>query len=223
MGWLLFLVAAALTGGLLWRFGNLGRGGLELTGAALMLALAGYARQGNADALGNPVQAVDQTASSDVPTTLRNERQGNILTENQWLSLADALINAGKTQAAVSILSEGTKRAPTNPDVWVGLGNALVVHNQGQISPAASYAFEKAAQIAPNHPGPPFFLGLGLAQAGKLDEAGEIWRGLLARAPADAPWKADLESRLAQINQLPQTAGPTPPPPPDAGYSPPTR
>lgn len=212
MGWLLFLVAAVLTGGLLWRFGKLGKGGLELTGATLMLALAGYAWQGHPDVTGNPVQAVDQTAPSDVPTTLRNEREGNVLTENQWLSLADALIQAGKTQAAVSILGEGTRKAPTNPDVWVGLGNALVVHNNGQISPAASYAFEKAAQIAPNHPGPPFFLGLGLAQAGKMDEAGEIWRGLLARAPADAPWKADLEARLAQIGQLPSGGQGTPQP-----------
>ncbi len=223
MGWLYFLIAAALTGGLLWRFGKLGRGGLELAGAALMLALAGYAWQSNPDAAGNPVQAVDQTAPSDVPVALRNERQGNILTENQWLALADALISAGKTQAAVSILSEGTKRAPTNPDIWVGLGNALTVHNSGQLSPAASYAFEKAAQIAPNHPGPPFFLGLGLAQAGKIDEAGEVWRGLLSRAPADAPWRADLETRLAQINQLPRTANPALPPPPDGGSSPPTR
>ena len=73
------------------------------------------------------------------------------------------------------------------------------------------FAFEKAAAISPNHPGPPFFLGLGLAQAGKLDEAGDVWRGLLARAPKDAPWKADLESRLAQIGQAPSAkAAPAP-------------
>ena len=73
------------------------------------------------------------------------------------------------------------------------------------MSPAAQFAFEKAAEISPNHPGPPFFLGLGLAQAGKMDEAGEVWRGLLARAPNDAPWKADLEARLTQIGQMPMT------------------
>lgn len=204
MGWLLFLIVAALTGGLLWRFGKLGRGGLELTGAALMLALAGYAWQGNPAAAGNPVRAVEQDGGeSDAPVALRNAGVGDLNAENQWLALADALIKAGKTRAAVSILSEGTRKAPGNADVWVGLGNALTVHNQGQMSPSSSFAFEKAAQIAPNHPGPPFFLGLGLAQAGKIDEAGEVWRGLLSRAPADAPWKADLETRLAQMGQSP--------------------
>ena len=32
-------------------------------------------------------------------------------------------------------------------------------------------------------------------------EAGDVWRGLLSRAPDGAPWKADLEARLAQIGQ----------------------
>lgn len=128
--------------------------------------------------------------------------------EGQWLSLADALIRAGRPRAAVSLLTEATRKAPDNPDIWVGLGNALVIHGGGQLSPAAQFAFERAATISPNHPGPPFFLGLGGShpQAGKLDEAGEVWRGLLARAPANAPWKADLEARLVQIGQLPTKA-----------------
>ena len=88
----------------------------------------------------------------------------------------------------------------------MALGNALVVHNQGQMSPASQYAFEMAAQLSPNHPGPPFFLGLALAQSGKPDEAGEVWRGLLSRAPDDAPWKADLIARLTQIGQMPNAA-----------------
>jgi cytochrome c-type biogenesis protein CcmH len=70
------------------------------------------------------------------------------------------------------------------------------------MNPAAQYAFERAAQIAPNHPGPPFFLGFALMRAGKMDEAGEVWRALLARAPKDAPWRADLVARLTEINQL---------------------
>jgi cytochrome c-type biogenesis protein CcmH len=101
----------------------------------------------------------------------------------------------------------GLLKSPNNPDLWVGLGNALLVHGGGQISPAAQFAFEKAATLSPNHPGPPFFLGLGLAQAGKMDEAGQIWRGLLARAPEGAPWKADIETRLAEIGQMPIAKG----------------
>lgn len=209
MGWLVFLVSAAITGGLLWRFGALGKGGAELVGAALFLALAGYAWQGRPDAGGSPVAAPEDSPNPEtIPEDLRKGSASSMNAEGQWLQLADALMRAGRTRAAVSILSEGTRKAPENPDIWVGLGNALVTHNGGKISPAAQFAFERAARIEPGHPGPPFFLGLGLAQAGKMDEAGEVWRGLLARAPADAPWKADLESRLAQIGQLPAPATP---------------
>jgi cytochrome c-type biogenesis protein CcmH/NrfG len=204
MGWLIFVAIALAVGGLLWRFGRLGAGGPEVTGAALFLALAGYASQGSPGTPGNPVEAVEDSGNpEEIPATIRKGVSSSMNAEGQWLQLADALMRVGRTRAAVSILREGTHKAPANPDIWVGLGNALMVHNGGQISPAAQFAFERAARIAPDHPGPPFFLGLGLVQAGKMDEAGEVWRALLARAPDDAPWKTDLEARLAQIGQSP--------------------
>ena len=201
MGWFLFVVAAIAVGLGLWRFGRLDRSALELSAAALFLALAGYAWQGNPSLEGQPVQSAEGSDTGEVPADLRKTFASSMNAEGQWLGLADALIQAGRPRSAVSLLVEATHKAPRNPDVWVGLGNALVVHGGGQMSPAAQFAFEKAATISPNHPGPPFFLGLGLAQAGKMDAAGEVWRGLLARAPKDAPWKADLEKRLAEIGQ----------------------
>ena len=203
MGWLLFVLCASATGLGLWRFGKIDRNALELAVAALLLALAGYAWQGSPDLAGHPVESAEANETGEVPADLRKTFASSMNAEGQWLGLADALIQAGRPRAAISLLTEATHKAPLNPDIWVGLGNALVVHGGGQMSPAAQFAFEKAARISPNHPGPPFFLGLGLAQAGKLDDAGEVWRGLLARAPKDAPWKADLEKRLAEIGQLP--------------------
>ena len=51
MGWIWLLVFAVATGLGLWRIGKLDRGGLELVGAALCLALAGYAWQGSPSAI----------------------------------------------------------------------------------------------------------------------------------------------------------------------------
>ena len=219
MGWIWLLVFAVATGLGLWRIGKLDRGGLELVGAALCLALAGYAWQGSPSAPGHPLEAADAADSGEVPANLRKTFASSMNAEGQWLALADALVQAGRPRAAVSMLSEAARKAPENPDIWVGLGNALVVHGGGQMSPAAQFAFERAATISPNHPGPPFFVGLGLAQAGKAEEAGEVWRGLLARAPEGAPWKADLEARLAEINQLPKNPGQAPASPPETGSS----
>jgi cytochrome c-type biogenesis protein CcmH/NrfG len=214
MGWILVLVFAVATGVGLGRIGKLDRSALELVGAGLCLALAGYAWQGSPSVPGKSFQPLEElyTTPDDIEETddFRETFASSMNAEGQWLGLADGLVRAGRARAAVSILVEATHKAPENPDVWVGLGNALVVHGGGQMSPAAQFAFERAAQISPNHPGPPFFLGLGLAQAGKLDEAGEVWRGLLVRAPEGAPWKVDLEARLAEINQLPAKSGKSP-------------
>jgi cytochrome c-type biogenesis protein CcmH len=206
MGWLLILAFVVLAGLGLWRMGKLQRSALELSGAALLLAVAGYALQGSPSLPGSTRAASDDGKGEIAPPEIRKTSASSMSAEDEWLATADALVRAGRVRLAVNMLGEGAKKFPGNPDIWVGLGNALVVHGNGQMNPAAQYAFEKAAKIAPNHPGPPFFLGLTLAQSGKLDEAGEVWRGLLGRAQADAPWKADLEARLAEIGQMPKAA-----------------
>ena len=91
---------------------------------------------------------------------------------------------------------------PKDADLWVALGNALIGHGDGFISPAAQFAFQRAATIAPTHPGPPFFMGLALAQSGRLAEARTIWARLLEQAPTEASYRADLESRLARLDAM---------------------
>jgi cytochrome c-type biogenesis protein CcmH/NrfG len=94
----------------------------------------------------------------------------------------------------------------------VGLGNALILHADGMMTPAAELAFQRAAKIAPDHPGPKFFYGLALAQGGKFDEAEAIWRDLLANAPADAEWRPMVEERLAMLRQARAASGMAPQP-----------
>ncbi|MFM9853909.1 MAG: tetratricopeptide repeat protein [Sphingomonadaceae bacterium] len=209
MGWLLiFTFAGAGLAGLRF-FGRLTRSAFEFAAAALLLGVAGYAWQGSPLTPGNPVAAADEAPLPPelAELSIRKVMSSKFGAEGQWIDLSDALIKAGRSQTAVSILGAGVKKSPNNPDLWVALGNALVVHGGGQINPASQFAFERAAKLSPNHPGPPFFLGLAMMQSGKVEEAGEIWRALLARAPEGAPWRADLERRLNEIGQMvPPTA-----------------
>ena len=119
-----------------------------------------------------------------------------------WLILADALTRQGQYGAASDVLRSAIAKTPQDANLWVALGNALVGHTQGIITPAAQFAFQKAADIAPDHPGPPFFMGLALAQTGRLAEARTLWAQLLARSPADAPYRADLQERVARIESM---------------------
>jgi cytochrome c-type biogenesis protein CcmH len=70
------------------------------------------------------------------------------------------------------------------------------------ISPAATFAFQKAADINPEHPGPPFFFGQALAQSGRLPEARQVWSELLARTPAESPLHDELQSRVSRIDAM---------------------
>lgn len=203
MGWLIFIGLALVTGGLLWRFGRMPKSTLELLGAALFLAVAGYAWQGSPGMIGKPTPP---PADAHVPDSEfaveRTKLLGQFGADADILGAADAFHRQGLNLYAIGLIKGALERHPKSADLWVGLGNALVIHGSGMMSPAAQLAFERAAAIAPDHPGPPFFMGLAYAQAGQFDRAEQVWRGLLDRSPKDAPWRADVEQRLAEIQQM---------------------
>lgn len=200
MGWIIILAMATAVCLLLWRFGRVPRMSYELIGAALLIGLAGYAWQGHPGQPGTPVRARADTANID-PALVeqRKAMMGQFGTEAQWLDTADTFGRLGSTRAAVTVMRGAVKTHPRSADLWVGLGNALVNHGDGMMSPAAQFAFRRAAELSPQHPGPPFFMGLALAQSGQLDKAAALWGELLQRTPPQAPWRADLEARLGAL------------------------
>jgi cytochrome c-type biogenesis protein CcmH len=204
MGWFVMIALGAASWLALWRFGKLERQALELAGAALLIAGAGYAWQGRPDYAGISVSAEDKSADVESSASVATFKDAS-----DAIQQGDALMQAGKMRAAVALLGDAVKRFPKDADLRVMQGNALMVAGGGQANPASQFAFEAAAGIAPDHPGPPFFLGYGLVRAGKLEEAGQVWRGLLERIPPDSPLREELNSRLGEINQLPVDAKPT--------------
>ena len=196
MGWLLLAALAVATAALLWR-ARFPPAAAELGGAALMIAVAGYAWQGAPGLPGKPTPAA--TAAPGGAERLRAIREGRVDGSEAVLAAADAFGREGRTLDAVAAVRAALERRPRDPDLWVGLGNAMVAHAGGLVTPAAGLAFRRAASLSPRHPGPQFFLGLAYAQAGDVARARALWTGLLAETPPDAPWRADLEGRLASL------------------------
>lgn len=200
MGWLALLVLAALVAVGLWRFGGFSRSALELLGAALLAGVAGYAWQGSPGLAGRPTPPPEDVTHPDSAfSRARAQFMERFSGDAAVLDAADAMHRQGWNRYAIGLIKSALQKRPTSPDLWVGLGNALVIHAGGTMSPAAQLAFERAAKLNPQHPGPPFFLGLAYAQAGQLDQAEATWRGLLDRSPPDAPYRADLEQKLAAL------------------------
>lgn len=202
MGWILLLLLALAAFAAIWRFGRLDVAGLQLLAAALLLALAGYAWQGRPGLPGSP-KAPPET--EELPDSAFAEMRGDMLgrfdTADRWLTIAETFQRRGDTRGGAGVIRSALRAHPDNAILWIGYGNALVVHAGGLITPAAQLAFDRAAELAPDHPAPRFFFGLALAQSGRLDEAERVWRGLLATAPPDAQWRAGVEAQLEQLEQ----------------------
>lgn len=206
------IIAVLALGAIVWAL-TLLAGRLSPTariplGTAIMLGLAGYLLVGRPGIPSSPVRTVKNSSFGEEITDPRNGMAERFGPAAQWIGLSDGFARAGRTQLAAQTLEKGLLRYPRNVDLWVALGNALVAHSGGVMTPASAMAFDRAADIDPRHPAPPFFAGLALAQGGDTDGARAVWQELLARSPADAPYRSDLEARLAQ---LPPAAAPAAP------------
>lgn len=200
MGWLILigLMVLSLAGLRLLRV----RGAaLTASAAALLLGGAGYALQGNPGLPGAPAQA-NEAADVFPLTKARHAFFGEFTPAESWLRMSEALARDGESEDAVGILQNAVRRYPGDPQLWIGLGNALVDHARG-MTPAAELAYRRAEDAAPAHPAAPFFYGLALARSGDRDGALILWRNILAKAPADAEWRPMVEQGVAALSAPP--------------------
>jgi cytochrome c-type biogenesis protein CcmH len=201
-GWLILAALALAAFAAVWRFGRLDGAGMQLLAAALLLAFAGYAWQGRPGLAGSPKRPAEtQELPDSAFAQMRQGMLGRFDTADRWLTIAEGFQRRGDTRGGAGLIRSALREHPDNAILWIGYGNALVVHAGGMMTPAAQLAFERSAQLAPEHPAPRFFFGMALAQSGRLDEAGRVWRELLASAPPDAQWRAGVEAQLQQLEQ----------------------
>ncbi|HEU0045624.1 cytochrome C biosynthesis protein [Sphingomonas sp.] len=200
-GW----IALFAIGGLAFaamRAAGLARVYASLAGAALMLGGAGYAWQQRAGLPGQPVSAKVKTIEVEPGMiAFRAAIMPGTLGDREALAVADTRLRDGDATGAAAGLLRAIRATPGQPALWTGLGAALAAHDDGQFSPSARFAFQRAVALAPREPGPPFFLGMALARAGDLAGARTAWLRALALAPRNAPYRADIAERLVIIDQ----------------------
>jgi cytochrome c-type biogenesis protein CcmH len=205
ISWLILLLLVAVGLAALWLLRV--RGGLfKAAAAALLVGASGYAFQGHPGLGGAPAGA--DAARNVVPLTeARHAFYGNFSPEEHWLLLSEGLARAGDTESAVGILQNAVRRYPTDAQLWIGFGNALVDHAHG-LTPPAEFAYRRALELAPGYPAAPFFYGLALARSGNRAAAVALWKQILATAPKDAGWRPLVEQGVAALSA---PAAPQPP------------
>lgn len=203
MSWLPIAVLAAATFMLAAFVLKLPRRLWTLLAAALTFGLAGYAWQGSPGQGGAPAAiAADVSESGEALVNARRGMFPSDLPPPRWITVADAFTRKGRYEDAANMLRNAVAENPGDLEAWLALGNVLVEHADGALTPAATYAYDRAEGLGPDHPGVPFFVGIALLRSGEPQQARDAWAELLARTPGDAPWRSQLEDRVAILNRL---------------------
>lgn len=172
-------------------------------GAALCLGGAGYAWQGRPLLPEAPTRQVERTASIDAEElALRDSLFGRYTADVAYLVAADAMTRTGNDDAAARVVLGGLSKMPDSFMLWTWAGVTLTAEAGGRLSPPALLAFRQAARLAPEHPGPPYYLGMAYLQAGQLPEARRLWWRAVRLSPAGTDYRRDIARRLILLDRL---------------------
>jgi cytochrome c-type biogenesis protein CcmH len=116
-----------------------------------------------------------------------------------WTVLAPVLARLGRYDDAVRAYRNAITYAGDSAERRSDLGEALMGAAGGVVTAEAKAEFERAVTQNGDEPKANFFLGLAAEQDGRQADAAAIWRGMLAKAPADAPWRPLIEAALARV------------------------
>lgn len=207
MGWLM-LAAVALLAGLALVLLRYPRKLWSVPATAIMLGAAGYAWQGSPGLPGHPIEADAKPIKVDQELIdMRDAMFGKYGTYAwSYANLADGMLRQGDRPRSVMVWQGAVRQVPNDAALWTGFGGALSEYDGNQMSPAAQFAFDKALELAPQHPGPPFFYGLALVRANRFAEAKPWWEKALALTPEKASYREQIATRLLMLDMFLQDA-----------------
>lgn len=202
-GWVSLGILAILSFGALLAIGRLKGGLWQIAAAAILLGMTGYALQGRPSLHSSPAKSLGGSEDAAVQLVeMRAEMDQSFGGAKRWLVTADSFAKQGDYKLSASYIQAGLKQNPDDPDLWSALGLQLMLASQGQMSPPAQLAFDKARAIRPNYPAPYYFAGLSRLFGGDLDSAILLWEKALTLATPKAKWKPRLESQLKAAKAL---------------------
>ncbi len=107
----------------------------------------------------------------------------------------------GHPELAIEPYKRARELLPNQANVHTGYGEALVGIAKDTVTPEAKKSFETAVSLDPTEPRARYFLALWKAQNGGEKAALDEWIALANEGPADAPWQADVRSRISKVSR----------------------
>jgi cytochrome c-type biogenesis protein CcmH len=117
-----------------------------------------------------------------------------------WTVLAPVLARLGRFDEAIKAFRNAISYGGDNADRRADLGEAIAGSTGGVVTSEAKVEFERALAFDANQAKANYYLGLAAQQDGRSADAASIWRAMLAKAPADAPWRPLVQSALTRVD-----------------------
>ena len=123
-----------------------------------------------------------------------------------WSVLAPVLARLGRYDDAIRAFRNSITFDGDSAERRADLGEALVGAAGGVVTAEAKAEFERAVALNADDVKASYFLGLAAEQDGRGAAAASIWRAMLARAPANAPWRPLVQAALVRVGGSPVLA-----------------
>src|SRR5262245_56355 len=171
-------------------------------------AVALYRALGSADLPDEPLAARSQTPTEQRSIgTLVSQVEAHLARNPEdgrgWEVVAPVYMRLGRFDDAVTARQNALRLLGSTVNREVELGEALAAQANGVITESAKASFERALALDSTDVRARFYTGLAAEQEGRGREAVTIWRELLAKAPAGAPWAEFIRRAIARVEGTP--------------------
>jgi cytochrome c-type biogenesis protein CcmH len=116
-----------------------------------------------------------------------------------WSVLAPVLLRLGRNDDAVRAYRNSITYNGESAERRADLGEALTGAAGGIVKSEAKAEFEHGVALDAGNVKANYFLGLAAEQDGRKTDAASIWRGMLEKAPTDAPWRRLVQAALVRV------------------------
>ncbi len=165
------------------------------------VSIAGYWQFGRPQLSDTTAVAKPQGEMPQLLKELEKELQATPSRHDGWALLGRSAAGLGQFQRAANAYARAARAQPDNPEYWIAYGVMLTEVTEGLVTPAAELAFNRAAEIAPDHPGVAYYRGLALVQKGEVAQALEVWRAAADSLPSGSPLRQPLDIAIANFDR----------------------
>ncbi len=180
---------------------------VTLAGTGLYLKIGRPDVPGHA-ALGGAQPPATAAASDQAPghgdvgamiSLLETQMQQHPDNAEGWRMLGWSYLQTGRNADAAKAYGRAVALDPKNAEYLSAQGEATVLAENGQVTPAAQAIFQRAVAADPGDPRARYYLGVAKDQGGDHQGAMNDWIALLKSAPPDAPWAPEVRSFVEKV------------------------